>query len=187
MSRRIDAQQTIEALESAHLRTLQGDADGIHDLRVTARRLRVWLDFGAHDALAEELRWIARELGPLRDLEVVREALTEDALRARWPAALNRARSALESARWTRARAELRTVEAPRRKAARRLLKKLERRLSKREPELDDEAIHSLRRLVRTVRYAREWLGKDARELEAAQQWLGALNDLHTLISLAAP
>jgi CHAD domain-containing protein len=184
MSRRIDAQHTIEALESAHLRALKGDADGVHELRVAARRLRVWVEFEGHDALAEELRWISRELGPLRDLEVVGEALTAEGLRSLQPAARTRARSALESPRWAAAKAGLRGVQPPRRKSAKRALKKLERKLAKRTLELDDAAIHSLRRLVRSVRYAREWLGRDARELEAAQRWLGALNDLHTLISL---
>jgi len=68
-----------------------GDADcdvrrgvdgGVHRLRVTSRRLRALLatyrplvDRAVTDPLREELRWVARTLGEVRDAEVVREHL----------------------------------------------------------------------------------------------------------------
>ncbi|MER7833589.1 CYTH and CHAD domain-containing protein [Streptomyces sp. NPDC052644] len=56
----------------------RGEPDALHDLRVTARRLRSALrgqrkvlDRAATDRVARELRWLGRELGADRDREVL--------------------------------------------------------------------------------------------------------------------
>ncbi|MCW2816826.1 MAG: domain containing protein [Nocardioides sp.] len=60
----------------------RGVPDGVHQLRVTCRRLRgalatygPLLDAGTVEPLREELRWLARALGDGRDAEVLRERL----------------------------------------------------------------------------------------------------------------
>ena len=62
----------------------RGLPDSIHQMRVAARRLRSTLqsfssllDPGQSERLREELAWIARELGAVRDLEVLLERLVE--------------------------------------------------------------------------------------------------------------
>jgi CHAD domain-containing protein len=59
------------------------DADELHDMRVATRRLRAGLDLfgpalpGHARHLRDELGWIARELGDVRDLDVQLERLDE--------------------------------------------------------------------------------------------------------------
>jgi CHAD domain-containing protein len=59
--------------------------DAVHQMRVTARRLRSALqayrgvlDRAGTDALVEELRWLGRELNAARDAEVIEEGLLAD-------------------------------------------------------------------------------------------------------------
>ncbi|MFJ6113837.1 CHAD domain-containing protein [Agrococcus sediminis] len=112
---------------------LRGDHDAVHELRVALRRSRATLQAFRSvlvreqtDALVEELRWLGRELGELRDLQV-QEARIEAAIEGldgsvpcpsgeigEWFAAAaaeaaRRATAALES---TRARSVLAAVEA---------------------------------------------------------------------------
>jgi len=65
----------------------RGLPDSVHQMRVAARRLRSTLqsfrgllDPAQSTRLREELGWIARELGAVRDLEVLRERLVEQAV-----------------------------------------------------------------------------------------------------------
>lgn len=64
----------------------QGDAEGVHQMRVAARRMRS--DLGTFESLVDpswssglidELRWLGDELGRVRDLDVLRERLERDA------------------------------------------------------------------------------------------------------------
>jgi inorganic triphosphatase YgiF len=62
------------------------DAEGIHQMRVSARRLRGHLRTFASvveptwaDGLTSELRWLARALGVVRDLDVLLEKLRDEA------------------------------------------------------------------------------------------------------------
>ena len=64
------------------------------------------------------------------------------------------------------------------------MLEKLERSLAKERVKLEDEALHALRRKLRRVRYAREWLGLDASVHERAQEALGAVCDVLALEAL---
>jgi CHAD domain-containing protein len=52
-------------------------------------------------------------------------------------------------------------------------------------PSRDGAALHRLRRSLRRVRYAREWLGTDTSELANEQDRLGAVCDLLALESFA--
>ena len=77
--------------------------DSVHQMRVAARRLRSTLatfaplmDPEAAGPLREELKWIANELGAIRDTEVMIERLTEHADRLDDPADAQRARQAVD-------------------------------------------------------------------------------------------
>ncbi len=85
----VDLIRTVIADHTRHLLLAdvgirRGIPDSVHQMRVAARRLRSSLRSFDHllDAdqsvrLREELAWIARELGAVRDLEVLLERLTE--------------------------------------------------------------------------------------------------------------
>lgn len=178
------ATEWFSRLDAARDAALRGEVEGVHQVRVCCRRLRVWLQLGGHAALEGDLRWLSRELGPLRDLDVHDGVLTVDARARLRPAAVQRAVAALESERWRATRRALEGLARPRRGAAKKVLARLERRLRRGPFVAEDEALHRLRRRLRTVRYAREWLGLDASELAADQAWLGALCDLLALARL---
>ncbi|RKS80016.1 CHAD domain-containing protein [Motilibacter peucedani] len=72
----------VRALRVADLGVRRGEDDAVHQMRVSARRLRSGLrvfrpllDREWADALRAELGWMAEELGAARDLEVLRERL----------------------------------------------------------------------------------------------------------------
>jgi triphosphatase len=80
--------QQLRALYAHEPGTRLGDnPEELHDLRVATRRLRAAMDLFSSalpsraTAMREELRWIARELGAVRDLDVQLEELTK---MARW-------------------------------------------------------------------------------------------------------
>jgi CHAD domain-containing protein len=74
------------AAQVTRLRTAEAmvrgqDPDGVHDMRVTVRRLRSTLRtfrsvIGDHASLADELKWLSDVLGAARDAEVLRARLT---------------------------------------------------------------------------------------------------------------
>ena len=167
---------------------LAGGAEGVHQVRVALRRLRVWLAFKGHRSLQEELRWLCGCLALLRDLDVFGEALTPQALAELRPEAVARAVEALGSERWVSLRDRLNSVRPPRRSQAKRALPRLERKLDElraSRPRSDGEALHRMRRALRRVRYAREWLGLDTADLAQEQERLGAVCDLLALQAFA--
>ena len=185
---RLHAKEWLEHLDGARTLALAGDATGVHQVRVAARRLRVWLGFKGHASLEAELRWVCGELALLRDLEVFGATLTAEAVAELRTRATQRAVEALESTRWTALREELENTRPPKRSRAKKALPKLEKKLEKRRATLpagDGPALHALRRSLRRVRYAREWLGVDASELAAEQEQLGAVCDLLALHAFA--
>ena len=185
---RLDAKAWLEHLEGARTLALAGDVEGVHQVRVCTRRLRVWLGFKGHTALQEELRWLGHALALSRDLDVFGEVLTAAAAKNLRVRAMELTVNALESERWSMLRQRLEQVRAPKKSKAKRALRKLERRLKKRRAELpggDGAALHRLRRALRHVRYAREWLGVDTAELAGEQDQLGAVCDLLALDEFA--
>lgn len=102
---------------------MTGDADGIHQMRVSLRRLRAaislfsdMLDDAETEKLKRELKWLANELGPARELHVLMKRVEAQAeehdggagsvaelssdLRQRRDQAIERARASIESARF---------------------------------------------------------------------------------------
>lgn len=185
---RIEPKKVLERLDHARARALEGDAEGIHHVRAASRRLRVWLDFRGQAKLQEELRWVCGALARVRDLDVFDEVLTAEARVELRPRAVAIAVEALESTRWKAMREELEGVRPPKSSQAKRALRRLERQLEKRRAALspgDGTALHRLRRALRRLRYAREWLDLDVKELAAEQDRLGAVCDLLALQAFA--
>lgn len=162
------------------------DPEGVHQVRVAGRRLRVGLELGGYRVLRDDLRWLVRGAGKVRDLEVLLQTSPPQAFAA-WLAEQHR-----------EARKELLDIlEAPRLEGllwalrylppiptheAERRLARFERRVEKRKAAWrarhTPEALHALRRALRRLRYAREFLGRDAKDLKALQEALGRFNDL---------
>lgn len=104
----VDAVRAVLAQHVRHL--LMSDVavrrdlpDSVHQMRVAARRLRsAFTSFGPllepdeAGALREELRWIASELGAIRDTEVILERLDEHAGRLADDADAQRVRAIIE-------------------------------------------------------------------------------------------
>jgi CHAD domain-containing protein len=74
-----------ETLRSLDPQVRRDAEDAVHQMRVTARRLRSALQAyrrvlgrAGTDALVEELRWLGRELNAARDAEVIEEGLLAD-------------------------------------------------------------------------------------------------------------
>lgn len=178
---RLDATAWLEHLDDARTLALAGDVEGVHQVRVSCRRLRVWLAFKGHPSLQEELRWLSGELALTRDLDVYGAVLTAEARADLRFQAVDATIEALDSDRWRALRDGLAKVKAPRRARAKKALPKLEAKLQQRRDALapgDGDTLHALRRMVRQVRYAREWLGLDTAELAQEQEKLGAVCDL---------
>ncbi len=173
------------------------DPEGVHQARVACRRLRVWLSLSGHEALDADLTWLAKGLGPLRDLDVLCEGpLAEDGpfsafLEAERAAAQRQAKVVWEA---PRVRALVKALEAlppASSRAAKRERARLEKKVRrgvrrlgaarKRPVGEQVERAHELRRDLRRLRYAREWLGEDVKGFSEVQDALGALCDVAAL------
>jgi CHAD domain-containing protein len=171
-----------------HAERLRDDGDGesVHDMRVAAGRLSVWIEIAGRSALHDDLRWLRRSAARLRDIDVMleRERPVEwDALLCEErEQELSHVRSALAS---TRPRAllealacvpplELRTMRA----GVRHLVQRVLRAGEKLTPdEQDPHVLHRLRRRLRRLRYALEWTREDARVVKKVQDAFGTFND----------
>jgi len=183
------------------VRMLGSDAEALHDLRVAVRRSRAVLrathqvfDETWLESLRADLRWLACELSPARDQDVLRRHLVEEQAesdpdvepilrlletdRRRARARLMRA---LESKRYVRLVERLRnaTVDPPVRatnlpleRVAAREFGRLKRSIRALGPRPSDAALHRARIRAKRARYAAELIepiaGKPARKFIAA-------------------
>jgi len=168
----------LERFEAARAGALSGQS--VREVRAAARRLRVWLQLSGITALVDDLRWLCRETSRLRDLELFAGVLTNSAALAE---AERRAFAALNSRRLDGVIVALRALPPLRRSRARTRLQGWEKSLRSNTLKTDDD-VHALRKHVRRVRYAYEWLGEDSKELRRVQNVLGALCDLAALSRL---
>jgi CHAD domain-containing protein len=167
------------------------DPEGVHQVRVAAGRLAVWLELAGQRTLRDDVRWLRSSLGPLRDLDVLRARGGDD---SPWrQRALNdhpRRRAAVVEVLRAR-RLEGLVVgfgvlpplgAGPARAGLARLHRRVARagrRIARHDaPSL--AALHRLRRRLRKLRFAYEWLGEKRAELTALSHLLGELNDLAT-------
>jgi CHAD domain-containing protein len=183
----IEATRWLDELESsiAAVRE-QSEPEGVHHLRVAGRRLAAWLRLGAHHVLRDDLRWLRRVAGTVRDVDVVLE-IEGDPTWSRWLRSERRVRhqalaTALGSERVTALLFALRSLPpVPRGLARDRLTRLAARALEAGEaleaaPE-EPERFHMLRRKVRVVRYGLEWVGEKTGAFRTFQEVSGLAAD----------
>ena len=184
----LPADRWLEQLE-LHIRRFQASEspESVHQLRVAAGRLSVWLELGGRRALRDDLRWLRRRAASVRDLDVMfgkgRSSHWNDLLSVQRETALEELRAALAAPRSASLCTGLRYVPAPTLAVARAGLRRIRRRVLSAgdrlgDDERDSNVLHHLRRKIRRLRYALDWLGDDATEIKAAQDVFGAMNDM---------
>lgn len=163
------------------------DDEDVHQVRVICGRIRVWLSFAGLRVLDDDLRWLRRAAAPLRNLDVLladpmSDAFTAwlrthrhaaradllDALDAPRCSALIDALSALPPVPIARARAFVPVLTT-------KVLRQA-RGLGRSNVKLAD--LHALRKNLRVLRYALEWLDAKPRSIRKMQDALGLLGDL---------
>lgn len=188
---------TVEPWRSRLIVALEGvltgaDPESTHDLRVAAGRLRVYLGLAGWHVLRPDLRYLRRQAASLRDYDV---ALARTDLPPELAEFLAAAREM--------SRAELRTVlisprvtglslalaylpELPSKEAWRGLPKLVAKVLQRGASLNTPEEWHGLRRAVRNLRYALEWLGEDTQVIKELQDALGEMGDLMALLRVSS-
>lgn len=166
-------------------------ADGVHDARTSCRRLDVFLRLADLRVFRDDLRWLSKSLGELRDVDVALELEFDGAsgfrewLRAQRGPLLESARRLAKSTRVKALLRGLRQLPSISEDAAAPRVRTLQRIASKggvaAQLERTLDAFHAERKFVRRARYAREWLGLDGAKLRARQELLGAVCDLACL------
>ncbi len=163
------------------------DPESVHQLRVAAGRLSVWLRLARLRILRDDLVWLRRSAARVRDLDVLLERRgcepwTEVFARER-PQLLRELFDALSSQRCAGLLQALELLPELEQLAAEERLPQLRERvlaaahtaLEPVEPRLEE--LHRLRKRVRQLRYALEWLGRDASAAKGLQDALGELRD----------
>lgn len=181
------------------------DPEGIHQVRVAGRRLRVWLELGGSRVLVDDLRWLVRALSTVRDLDVMRReaAFVEGEPFSKWLAmkhagARAEARAVLTSPRLTGILRAFRALPPLDHGRAMRHRHQIDRQVSSRVHGLASpghlanrasgerlrgaiEEVHRTRRALRRLRYANDWLEEEAQLLKHLQEALGATCDVAAL------
>ena len=170
------------------------DVKAVHQLRVASRRLDAWLRIGGHRVLRDDLAGLRASCGRVRNLDVLLERESSPRPFREWLVTEGAgARAALQAA-LVDPRVDA-TVEAlarmpgipdvVARKNVRRALAKVAERGAEVASQLDDlEALHALRRAIRGLRFALEWLDERAPFLVELQDAFGELNDTAVLVGL---
>lgn len=173
--------------EIARLRE-RDEPEGVHQVRVATRHLDAWLRLARIRVLRDDLRWLRRVAGSLRDVDVVM-ALELD-LAAGWSRWLRQLRQprleeltrALGSERAAGLVASLGGLPAVPRASAEASLRRLAARalaageLLEGDPD-DVDRFHALRRAVRLLRYGLEWLDAKTGAFRRFQEVAGRASD----------
>lgn len=163
------------------------DPEGVHQVRVALRRIRVWLELAQIRVLEDDLTWLVRGAGRVRDLEVLlQDATLPKAFQAWAKRRLIEARAEfipmLDSPRLAALLAALSVLPPWEEALAKKRLGRLERRLKQRAKQWQQQetlqALHALRRALRKLRYALEWLERDPKATKELQEVLGQVGDL---------
>ncbi len=163
------------------------DTEAVHKLRVASRRLAAWLRLGGYTVLRDDLAWLRAACGAVRDLDVL---LAADDLPTSFRSWLEERRAALRPGLRdvlhdprcdTTVEALSRLPAIPEDVAHRNLVRVLAsvvRRGRAVDAKHDDvEALHALRRTLRRLRFALEWVGAGQPFLVDLQDAFGVLND----------
>lgn len=168
------------------------DPEGVHQVRVAVRRLRVWLRLAGMRVLEDDLAWLVRAAGQVRDLEVLLQHPNLPIAFQKWARVrLEEARTGfipvLDSPRLVGLLQALSTLPALDGKAAearlKRFLQQVERRAEEWRTKSSIESLHTLRRALRRLRYAREWLGQDSDTVKTLQEIFGQVGDLSFILN----
>ncbi|MCS7067247.1 MAG: CHAD domain-containing protein [Meiothermus sp.] len=163
------------------------DPEGVHQVRVAVRRLRVWLRLAGMRVLEDDLAWLVRAAGQVRDLEVLLQHPHLPRAFQTWgELRLKEARQAfvplLESPRLAGLLQGLSVLPPldPKEAESRlpRFVQQVERRAQAWRNEDSLEHLHALRRALRRLRYALEWLERDSDPVKALQEIFGQVGDL---------
>jgi len=190
----IAATTWLDALRT-HIATLVkgGGEEDVHQLRVATRRLTTWLKLGRLHILRSDLRWLRTAGGAVRDLDVVLAKGAAGPLetwlreeRARRHAALLEVLAAPRTAALCTALSHVAPIDPER---ARQELPRLATRVLDEGDALqlapnDVEAFHHLRRAVRGLRYALEWLEEKTGAFKEFQDVSGSAGDLSVALLL---
>jgi CHAD domain-containing protein len=180
-------------LESLEVAREGQDTEGVHDLRVACARLDVFLRFVGWRALRDDLRWLRRAAAGVRDFDVLLAGELPAAFRAQLEAEREPARRALarvlDDERCTALLDALENTPAATRDQAKRTADALRAKLAKRGERAEAAGgtiheLHALRRALRRLRYAHEWLGHESKTVRKLQDELGALNDAGVALRL---
>ncbi len=190
------------------------DPEGVHDVRVACRRLRVGLDIAGLHVLGDDLRRLSRTLGPLRDLDVLLETRGIPAGLRAWAeprrnALQVEAIAQVDDVAFPGIVRALRSLPSPSAEDAGQALPRYEREVRKAARRfegadfpaargesgpvelaelLEAPAVilaHALRRRLRKLRFAREWAGRGTKKLAKAQDVFGVLSDQTLLVRCA--
>ncbi|GIW26536.1 CHAD domain-containing protein [Meiothermus sp.] len=172
------------------------DPEGVHQVRVAVRRLRVWLRLAGMRVLQDDLAWLVRAAGEVRDLEVLLQYPNLPKAFRTWAEhRLKQARTVfvplLDSPRLAGLLRALSILPPLDKKLAEfrlaRFVRQVERRAQEWHSENSLEHLHALRRALRRLRYAQEWLEQDSHTVKTLQEIFGQVGDLSfTLNYLAA-
>ncbi len=171
------------------------DPEGVHQVRVAGRRLRVWLRLAGMRVLEDDLAWLVGSAGEVRDLEVLLQHPGLPIAFQKWARArLEEARTdfipVLDSPRLVGLLQALSTLPPLDDKAAEarleRFLQQVERRAKEWRSKGSIESLHALRRALRRLRYAKEWLGQDSSKIKALQEIFGQVGDLSFTLNFVA-
>lgn len=171
------------------------DPEGVHQVRVSTRKIDVWLRLGDWRVLRDDLAWLRRGASAVRDLDVALRAPAAVGAFAAWlERERGRARrdllAVLGDPRLEGLLAALASLPPVRVDRARRPAREMARRLLARGAAIesgpaDVGPYHRLRRSLRRCRYALEWLGElRGKEYAELQDALGALGDRSFLVDL---
>ncbi len=189
--RLIPADPWLKELEKSLRSLRRGDSpEAAHEFRVAIARLRVWLDLGGWHLLDDDLRALRQSAARLRNFDAQLEEGPPGPLAARWRRERDQERQAfLGRLKGFPVAAMLEVLhELPpvARRDAKKAVAKLARRALEDGAHLESvEQLHVLRRDLRKLRYAQEWLERDAARLSDAQDAAGKVVDAKVAIDLS--
>ena len=188
---------TAHLREHLDLARRPAEVEGVHQVRVAARRLDAWLLLGRRRMLRDDLRWLRGVVGEARDLDVLLARGDEFPegfiawLQERRAAEQLRVEAGLDSERTSALVAALLVAAPVEENHARRSIGGFFDRVSRGDAVLAsggdkaeplDVQVHGLRRAIRRLRFALDWMGEKVSVLVELQDRFGEACDQVVLL-----